>query len=53
MTADKYLFYWCSNDAWWDYNEKGKAVVRDDAPQEAKDSYEYYMKRTNGGKIRL
>jgi hypothetical protein len=53
MTADRFLSYWASNPDWWDYNEKGEAVVRDDAPQEAKDSYDYYMKRTDGGKKRL
>jgi hypothetical protein len=53
MTADRYLGYWQSNLDWWEYDKKGRAVVKDDAPQEAKDSYKYYLERTHNRKLRL
>lgn len=43
MTADKYLTHWCSNDAWWDYDEDGVPYVLPSAPKEAHESYAYYL----------
>lgn len=37
-------FYWQSNDAWWEVRN-GIPVVRDDAPLEAKKSYERHRKQ--------
>ena len=45
MTGDKYLTYWCSNDDWWYYNENGEPTILPTAPEEAQNSYRYYMKQ--------
>lgn len=45
MTADRYLTYWCSNDKWWNYDKNGKPAVLPTAPEEARKSYQYYLKR--------
>ena len=47
MTADKYLTYWCSNDDWWDYDENGKPVILPTAPEEAQNSYQYYLEHNS------
>ena len=53
MTADKYLTYWCSNDEWWEYDQNGNPVILPTAPEEAQKSYQYYLERTDNGKIEL
>ena len=37
------LGYWTSNEDWWEYNKDGVAVIKDDAPEEAKRSYAEYL----------
>ena len=45
MTGDKERFYWQSNDDWFDYDEiTEKVTLKDDAPERAKKSYEYWLK---------
>jgi hypothetical protein len=53
MTADKYLAYWLSNRDWWEYDDKGKAVIKPTAPKDAQDSYKYYLERTENEKYRI
>ena len=36
--------FWKSNKAWWEFRD-GVPVLKDDAPQEAKDSYTNYLKQ--------
>lgn len=40
----KYDTFWRSNPDWW-YFKNGIFALRDDAPEEAKISYENYMKQ--------
>ncbi len=37
--------YWLSNEDWWHREEYGKKVINDDAPPEAKRSYEIYLEQ--------
>lgn len=39
--------YWMENDEWWHYNENLFPVINDDAPEEAKKSYEHYLEQTS------
>lgn len=41
--------YWQSNPDWWHYDEELRARINDNAPEEAKKSYEHYreQKRKN------
>ena len=39
----KYDLYWQSNRDWWYINDDCTPVVKDDAPQEAKESYQRYL----------
>ena len=41
----KYDFYWKTNEAWYTVKENLECVVRDDAPPEAKDSYNRYLQQ--------
>jgi hypothetical protein len=43
--------YWCSNDNWW-HLEGWKPVINDDAPQEAKESYQRHLKEVEEAKKR-
>lgn len=36
---------WLDNDDWWDVDEKGHMYVKDDAPDEAKKSYNHYLEQ--------
>jgi len=45
MTADKYQFYWMSNQNWWKRDTDGEAVIREDAPEEAQKSYQHYIEK--------
>lgn len=36
---------WMTNDAWWKYDELGRAVIREDAPEEAQRSYREYLEQ--------
>lgn len=38
--------YWCSRKEWVDFSEE-EVKVRDDAPDEAKESYRLYLKQVN------
>ena len=38
-------YFWASNDDWCHWTEYGELVVNDDAPAEAKESYERYLKQ--------
>lgn len=38
-------FYWKSNKAWYHLTENGDFVVNDDAPEEAKQSYQNYKRQ--------
>ena len=40
--------YWMSNREWITFTEEGP-VLRDDAPPEAKESYERYLKQIGEG----
>ena len=40
----KYDMYWESNEEWY-YVKDGKFIVRDDAPEEAKESYKHYLEQ--------
>jgi len=40
----KYDTFWESNDEWY-YVKDGKFIIRDDAPQETKDSYYHYLEQ--------
>ena len=48
MTADKNkvqkMTYWMKNESWWKYNEDGEAEILPDAPEEAQESYRFYVK---------
>ena len=37
--------YWMNNDDWYYKNENGDFIIRDTAPQKAKDSFERYMRQ--------
>lgn len=45
MTADRSLFLWNKNDDWWDYDENGKVILTDKAPDEAKQSFGRYCNK--------
>lgn len=36
--------YWYNQKHWWYWDEKGKVVIKDDAPAEVKNSYSDYLK---------
>jgi len=40
--------YWQSNPDWWHWDENMNKVVNDDAPEEAKKSYEHYLEQLKG-----
>ena len=40
----KYDTFWESNDEWYCVKD-GKFIIRDDTPQEAKDSYNHYLEQ--------
>ena len=42
MTTKNYWF-WTSKPDWWEYISEGVAVLKDDAPEEAKKNYEEYL----------
>lgn len=46
-------YYWASNKEWYHLNEYMRFVVNDDAPEEAKKSYQNYLKqkRERSGKL--
>ena len=39
MTRDCESIYWRSNPEWSHYDENGRLVINDDAPERAKNSY--------------
>lgn len=39
----KYDYYWTTNNTWYYFDENGVRHLRDDAPPEAKKSYERYL----------
>lgn len=41
-------YYWLSNPAWWHWTENADRVLNDDAPEEAKKSYEHYLEQKKG-----
>lgn len=41
----KYDYYWKTKKEWYERKENFECVVRDDAPQEAKDSYNRYLQQ--------
>ena len=46
-------YYWASNEEWYHLNENMHFVVNDDAPEEAKKSYQNYLrqKREYSGRL--
>lgn len=38
-------YYWASNEAWYHLNDNMNFVVNDDAPDEAKKSYDNYLRQ--------
>ena len=46
-------FYWKSNKEWYHLNDNMRFVVNDDAPDEAKKSYQNYLKqlKENSGRL--
>lgn len=38
-------YYWQSNDDWYHMTETCEFVINDDAPEEAKKSYQNYLKQ--------
>lgn len=38
-------YYWASNKEWYHLNENMQFVVNDDAPDEAKRSYQNYLRQ--------
>ncbi len=38
--------YWTTNEDWYHFDENGMPVINDDAPPEAKESYENYRKQS-------
>ncbi|MBR6400178.1 MAG: hypothetical protein IKS17_03000 [Firmicutes bacterium] len=53
MTGDWYLECWYKDPNWWDIDENGKVIILPDAPQEAKDSYKYFLEKMENGKLTL
>ncbi len=41
----KYDYFWMTNEEWYHTDEYGNDIVNDDAPKEAKESYERYRKQ--------
>lgn len=41
----KYDYHWMSKEEWYHLNDNGVFVLNDDAPQEAKESYENYRRQ--------
>lgn len=41
----KLEYYWKTNRAWYDYDENLNVYIKDDAPQEAKDSFKKYLEQ--------
>ena len=39
-----YDLYWKSNDDWWEFDKNFDYVIKEDAPKEAKQSYENYVR---------
>ena len=39
-------FFWKTNKDWYHRKENGVAVINDDAPQEAQESYKRYLKQS-------
>ena len=40
-------YYWKSNKSWYHRKENGVAVINEDAPQEAQESYKHYLEQKN------
>jgi len=38
-------YYWASDENWYHLDENMRFVINDDAPEEAKKSYENYLKQ--------
>ena len=47
MTTDKDMFFWRTHEEWWDYTDDGKIYLKEDAPEEARKSYELFKERTH------
>ena len=41
----KLELYWRTNSDWFHFDENLRAVINDDAPEEAKESYRRYMEQ--------
>ncbi len=48
----KYEWYWLSNRDWYFRRDDGVAVIRDDAPEEAKKSYRIFLDQLEAKRIR-
>lgn len=35
--------YWMNNKEWYSYNDEGDPVIKESAPQKAKESYEKFL----------
>ncbi len=45
-------YFWMSNEEWFHMNENCVFVLNDDAPKEARESYENYLRqKTNERKV--
>lgn len=49
----KYEWYWHSNKDWYFRRDDGVQVVRDDAPEEAKRSYQIYLEQIKSEEAKL
>ena len=43
----KYDLFWMTNKEWFSIKENGTFVLNDNAPQEAKISYQHYLAQRN------
>ena len=46
-------YHWKSNPAWYHRNEYGIAVLNDDAPEEAKKSYQHFLEQSRYAEQRV
>lgn len=44
---------WFENPNWWHYNEYGLFEINDDAPKEAKESFERYIEQCEAKRIEM
>ena len=42
----KFDYFWRSDKSWYYRKENGACVLKDDAPPEAKESYQHYLEQT-------